>query len=56
MRRRPRWRGFAVLLAVPMAPWWGWKARMHVRGAIWIAAAVVYATALVLSFEKGPAP
>lgn len=51
LRRRPRWRGLAVLLLVPLAPWWGWKERMRVRGAIWMAAATGYAAALALSFK-----
>lgn len=50
LRRRPRWRGLVALFVVPLAPIWGWRERMRVRGALWIAAAAVYAVALWRSF------
>lgn len=49
MRRRPHWHGVAALLVFPLAPWWGWQARMRVRGGIWVVAAASYATGLILS-------
>jgi hypothetical protein len=45
---RPR-RALVVFLVPPLAPWWGWNARMRVRAAVWVAAAAVYGVALVLS-------
>ena len=55
MRRRPHWQGLAALLVPPLAPWWGWRARMRMRGALWVVAAASYATALGLSFTgAGP--
>jgi hypothetical protein len=50
VRRRPRWHGVAALVVVPLAPWWGWRARMRVRCAVWIVAASAYATSLAMSF------
>jgi hypothetical protein len=51
MRRGPRWRGLVALVVAPLAPWWGWQARMHVRGVIWIVAAAVYGVSLGLSLR-----
>jgi hypothetical protein len=45
-RRPPRWRGVLALIVAPLAPWWGWQARMRLRGALWVAAATVYGVAL----------
>jgi hypothetical protein len=50
-RRSPRWRGIVALFVAPLAPWWGWRARMRVRGSLWIAAATVYGVALGLSLR-----
>jgi hypothetical protein len=47
----PRWRGFLALVVAPLAPWWGWQARMRVRGALWVAAATVYGVALGVSLR-----
>lgn len=48
-RRGPRWRGLVALVIAPLAPWWAWQARMHVRGALWVGAAIVYGVTLGLS-------
>lgn len=48
-RRAPRWRAPVALVVAPLAPWWGWQARMRVRGVIWMVAASVYLVALVAS-------
>jgi hypothetical protein len=48
-RRRPRWRGLVALVVVPLAPIWGWRERMCVRGALWIASAIAYAVTLGLT-------
>ncbi len=45
-RRPPRWRAWVAFFAVPLAPWWGWRERMRVRGLLWIVAAIVYGVAL----------
>jgi hypothetical protein len=50
-RRTPRWRGLVALVVAPLAPWWGWSERMRARGAVWMAAAVVYAAALALALH-----
>jgi hypothetical protein len=44
---RPRWRGPVALVVLPLAPYWGHGAGMHVRAALWLASAVVYALARV---------
>jgi hypothetical protein len=49
-RRESRWRGLVALVVVPLAPWWGWRERMRVRGVLWMIAAVVYGVSLGLSF------
>jgi hypothetical protein len=45
-RRTPRWRGPVAFLVAPLAPWWGWQARMRVRGVVWVASALVYGVTL----------
>ncbi|HEY8090371.1 MAG TPA: hypothetical protein VIF09_21065 [Polyangiaceae bacterium] len=48
-RRLPRWRGVVALFVAPLAPWWGWKARMRLRAACWIMAALVYGVTVGMS-------
>jgi hypothetical protein len=38
----PRWRAAVALLAAPLAPYWGFKARMHGRAVLWVASAAAY--------------
>jgi len=52
VRRAPRWRALVALVVAPLAPWWGWQAHMRVRGALWVAAAAVYAAALTFSLTS----
>ncbi len=40
--REPRWRAAAAAFAFPLAPFWGLRAGMPVRSALWIASAVAY--------------
>jgi hypothetical protein len=40
--RPPRWRAAAAALAAPLAPFWGLRAGMPVRSALWLASSVVY--------------
>jgi hypothetical protein len=40
--RAPRWRAAVALIAVPLAPYWGFKERMHVRAVVWVASALAY--------------
>jgi hypothetical protein len=49
-RRRPRWRGLVAFFVVPLAPIWGWRERMRLRGTLWVAAAVAYAVLLACAF------
>jgi hypothetical protein len=41
--QRPKWRAAAALLVLPLAPWWAWRARMHLRALAWAVGVVVYA-------------
>jgi hypothetical protein len=50
-RRHPRFRGLLALIIPPLAPWWGWRARMPVRSASWIVAAVAYAIVYLWQFH-----
>jgi hypothetical protein len=51
-RRPPRWHGLLALVVAPLAPWWGWQARMRVRGVLWVAAAATYGIALGFSLRS----
>jgi hypothetical protein len=48
-RRPPRWRGAIAFVVAPLAPWWGWRERMRVRGILWVGAAVAYVAALLVA-------
>jgi hypothetical protein len=50
-RRAPRWHALLALFVAPLAPWWGWQARMRIRAALWMTAAAAYAVALGLSLR-----
>jgi len=50
-RRGPRWRGPVALLAVPLAPWWAWRAKMRVGVVLWIVAAVAYLISVSLALR-----
>jgi|HubBroStandDraft_1064217.scaffolds.fasta_scaffold500650_2 hypothetical protein len=45
----PRWRAAVALIAVPLAPYWGFKTRMHGRAVLWVASAVAYAVLRLLA-------
>lgn len=40
--RPPRWRAAAAAVVAPLAPFWGLRAGMPARSALWLASAVVY--------------
>jgi hypothetical protein len=44
-------RALIAFMVAPLAPWWGWREKMHVRGLLWVTAAVVYAAALWLALH-----
>jgi hypothetical protein len=50
-RRTHRGRALVAFVVPPLAPWWGWREKMHVRGVLWIAAAIVYTAALWLALD-----
>lgn len=39
----PRWHAVVALLVPPLAPWWGWRARMRWRTVAWASALALYA-------------
>lgn len=45
--RPPRWRALLALCVPPLAPYWGFEARRYAWSAVWIAAAVIYATSVI---------
>jgi hypothetical protein len=47
--RPPRWRALLALPFVPLAPYWGARAGMHVRVVLWGASATAYTVFRVLS-------
>jgi hypothetical protein len=42
-RRGPWWRGLLAFVVVPLAPFFGWLARLRVRSVLWVALVVAYA-------------
>lgn len=51
VRHAPRWRAVVAFIVAPLAPWWGWQARMRIRGVVWVVAAAVYGVALGFSLS-----
>jgi hypothetical protein len=47
--RPPRWRAVVALLAAPLAPYWGHKAKMNGRASLWVASAAAYALLRLLA-------
>lgn len=48
LRRHPRWRGLVGFLIAPLAPFFGFAARLRIRSVAWIVLAIAYA---VLRFK-----
>jgi hypothetical protein len=42
LRRDPWWRGAVALVVPPLAPFWGYEARLRGRVTLWVATLVVY--------------
>lgn len=49
LARSPRWRAPIALIVLPLAPYIALRERMWLRGALWIAALVVYASGLAMA-------
>lgn len=47
--RAPRWRAAAAFLLAPLAVYWAWREKMHVRAGIWGAALALYIIATFIS-------
>ena len=50
-RRLSFGRGLVAFVVVPLAPYWGFRERMWIRGSLWALAAVGYAVALFLGMR-----
>ena len=44
-------RALAAFVVAPLAPFWGWREGMRVRGILWMAAALSYLGALWLAMR-----
>jgi hypothetical protein len=51
LSRPPRWKGFVALVAPPLAPYWGSRAKLWVRVTLWCATLVTWLV-LRLFFAK----
>lgn len=49
LRERPRWRGLVAFVVPPLAVIWGFRAGYRRMAVLWLAAVVVYLTALITS-------
>jgi hypothetical protein len=47
--RPPRWRAFVALVLVPLAPYWGVRAGMYLRSALWGVGALAYLALRVIA-------
>lgn len=50
LRRHPRWRGLLGFFVAPLAPVFGFGARLRVRSALWIVLAVAYVVLRVRAY------
>ena len=42
LRREPWWRGLIALVVPPLAPYWGYEAKLSGRVTLWLATLAVY--------------
>lgn len=42
LRRKPWWRGLVALVVPPLAPYWGYEAKLRYRVTLWLATLAVY--------------
>jgi hypothetical protein len=42
LRRDPWWHGLVALVVPPLAPFWGYEAKLRGRVTLWVASLVVY--------------
>jgi hypothetical protein len=42
LRRDPWWHGLVALVVVPLAPYWGYEAKLRRRATLWVTSLVVY--------------
>jgi len=53
-QRRPAWQAALALPLVPLAAYYGYKERLRVRTALWLAAALAYVAARVVGAIVAP--
>jgi len=46
LRRRPWWRGLVAFVMPPLAPFWGYEARLYGAVALWVISLVIYVASL----------
>jgi hypothetical protein len=42
LRREPWWRGLVALFVPPLAPYWGYEARLRKRVTLWVVSLALY--------------
>jgi hypothetical protein len=42
LRRKPWWRGLVALLVPPLAPLWGYEAKLRRRVTLWVVSLAIY--------------
>lgn len=50
-QRSPKARALLAFVIPPLAPYWGMREHMGARAVMWIASAVIYATAWILALN-----
>jgi len=50
LRRHPRWRGLVGFVVAPLAPVFGFGARLRVRSVLWVVLAIAYAILRVRAY------
>jgi hypothetical protein len=50
LRRHPRWRGLVGFVVAPLAPVFGFGARLRVRSVLWVVCAIAYAVLRMRAF------
>jgi hypothetical protein len=49
--RPPRWRALVAFVVAPLAPYYGFRARMPIRSAAWIGTLLVYVVARIVALK-----
>lgn len=49
LRRQPRWHGIVALVVPPLAPYWGYEAKLRRRVTLWVVTVAFYLLCLALA-------